>query len=81
MALNNNGSSSNTTSFPAAYAQLSENYNDTIAAPLGDPFQLRINQTAVIIPDNISISFLDVREDSRCPASVACVWQGQVTVW
>jgi hypothetical protein len=66
--------------FPAAYAQLSENYNDTIAVPLGDPFQLRINQTAVIIPDNASISFMEVPEDSRCPASVVCVSQGKVTV-
>jgi hypothetical protein len=32
------------------------------------------------MPDNMSIRFLNVPEDSRCPASVACIWQGQVTI-
>ncbi len=30
--------------------------------------------------DGHVITFLDVVEDSRCPANVDCVWQGRVTV-
>ena len=62
-----------------AYAQPSED-NNAITAALGEPFQLRINQTAIIMPNNMSIRLLDVPEDSRCPAFVVCVWPGQVTV-
>jgi hypothetical protein len=62
-----------------AYAQPSED-NNAITAALGEPFQLRINQTTIIIPNNMSIRLLDVPEDSRCPAFVVCVWPGQVTV-
>jgi hypothetical protein len=68
-------------SLPAVYAQSTQNNNNSItAAHIGNPFQLRINHTAIILPDNLSIRFVDVPEDSRCPAFVACVWQGQVTV-
>jgi hypothetical protein len=62
-----------------AYAQPSEDSN-AITTALGEPFQLQINQTANIMPNNMSIRLLDVPEDSRCPAFVVCVWPGQVTV-
>ena len=77
----NNGSinASTATSLQLAYAQPSQD-NNTITAHLSEPFQLRINQTAIIMPDNMSIRFLDVLEDSRCPTSVVCVWAGQVTI-
>src|SRR5215216_4551670 len=51
-----------------------------ITAHLGDPFQLQVNQTAIIMPDNTSITFLDVPEDSRCPVSLVCIRPGQVTI-
>jgi hypothetical protein len=79
---NNNNISSNAstaTSLWLAYAQPPQN-NNTITAHLGEPFQLRINQTAIIMPDNMSIRFSDVLEDSRCPTSVVCAWAGQVTI-
>jgi hypothetical protein len=57
--------------------QLDEN---TIAAELDTPFQLRINQTAIIKSENVSIKFLDVMEDSRCPSDVQCIWAGQVNI-
>ena len=62
-----------------AYPQPSED-NNAITAVLGEPFQFRINQTAIIMPNNMSLRLLDVPEDSRCPAFVVCVWPGQVTV-
>jgi hypothetical protein len=78
----NNNSSSNAstaTSLQIAYAQPSQD-NNTITAHLREPFQLRINQTAIIMPANMSIRFLDALEDSRCPTSVVCAWAGQVTI-
>jgi hypothetical protein len=75
----NNNSIDTILSIAVVYAQPSEN-NNTITAGLGEPFQLQINQTAVIMPDTMSIRLLDMPEDSRCPAFVVCVWPGQVTV-
>jgi len=79
---NDSNTATNTTissSPQLAYAQPSQN-NNTITAGLGEPFQLQINQTAIIMPDNMSITFLDVPQDSRCPAFFVCIWPGQVTV-
>ena len=43
-----------------------------------DQFSLKVNQTASA-PANISIKFLNVTGDSRCPSGVTCIWQGDVT--
>jgi hypothetical protein len=70
------------TSLTAAYAQLMQ-YNDNnmiIIAKLEEPFQLTINQTAVVTANNMTVQFLDVPQDSRCPAFVTCIWAGQVIV-
>ena|SRR5215208_4796919 len=70
------------TSLTSAYAQSLQNNNSymIISAELEDPFQLAVNQTAVIVANNISMQLLDVPEDSRCPAFVECIWAGQVVV-
>jgi len=49
-----------------------------INASLNAPFQLKINQTAIIKSENIKLTFLNVTEDSRCPEGTVCVWAGQV---
>lgn len=41
----------------------------------GEPFQLRLGETAVFA--ETTITFRDVSEDSRCPKSVDCFWEGQ----
>lgn len=51
-----------------------------LEANLGSPIQLRINQTAIIKPENLRVKFLKVSEDSRCPSGVFCVQEGQVTI-
>ena len=43
-----------------------------------DQFQLKVNQTASE-PGSLSIKFLNVTGDSRCPSGVTCIWQGDVT--
>jgi hypothetical protein len=48
-------------------------------ATLGTPFRLVVNETVAVAGSDISVTFLNVTEDSRCPADVVCVWEGQVT--
>jgi hypothetical protein len=50
-----------------------------VNAAIGEPFQLKINQTAYLASENLTIRFLDVPGDSRCPSDVVCVWAGEVT--
>ena len=53
---------------------------------LGEEFELAVHQTAQITAENISVTFQEVLEDSRCPVDVTCIWAGiakvslQVTV-
>jgi hypothetical protein len=58
------------------------NVNKTNTNPvhvsLNTSFQVKINQTAIIEPSNINITFLNITEDSRCPEGAVCVWPGQV---
>ncbi|ACB50312.1 hypothetical protein cce_0961 [Crocosphaera subtropica ATCC 51142] len=51
-----------------------------ITVHLGEPFKLKINQEALIMPENINIKFSTVEEDSRCPLDTQCVWPGQVNI-
>jgi hypothetical protein len=51
---------------------------------LGQPFYLKIGQTASISSPGLTVKFVRISEDSRCPASdgkkmVACAWSGQVS--
>ena len=51
-----------------------------VSARIDVPFQLRVNQTAFIDSLNLRIGFVAVREDSRCPSDVVCIWEGQATI-
>ena len=41
-------------------------------------FELQPQQYAEFPDENLKITFLQVREDSRCPVDVTCIWQGNV---
>jgi hypothetical protein len=45
-------------------------------APFDEVFSLRVGETARITGTAISLTFRRVAEDSRCPTSVVCVWEG-----
>ena len=62
------------------YAESNQEPQDLVAAELDTRFQLKIGQTALIESKNVSVRFLNVTEDSRCPSDVVCVWEGQVTI-
>jgi len=49
------------------------------AVSLGQEFSLRIGESASIRGEELQIRFLEVTEDSRCPAGVVCVWEGRVS--
>ncbi len=53
---------------------------DTITASLDSGFQLMHNQTASIGSENLSVKFVNVAEDSRCPVGVECIWAGQAKI-
>ncbi len=64
--------------FYAGPLDFNKTRSNPIHTSLNQSFQLNINQTAIVKPDNIKITFLNVTEDSRCPEGMFCVWPGQV---
>ena len=53
----------------------------TAPAPdLGDEFTVAIDGEVVVGNIGLRIEFLDVSEDSRCPSTVTCVWEGNAAV-
>jgi hypothetical protein len=53
-----------------------------IEIQIDQPFRLQITQQASLLDSdaNLSIQFLRLLEDSRCPRNVTCVWEGQARV-
>ena len=47
-----------------------------VSALLDSPFELHIGQEAVFGDEGLKITFVDVSEDSRCPAATNCVVSG-----
>jgi len=45
---------------------------------LGDSFTLAVGQNASIDGEDMTIRFIDVIADSRCPIGAKCIWQGEV---
>ncbi|MHA7131475.1 hypothetical protein [Algoriphagus namhaensis] len=46
----------------------------------GEEFDIQINQTTSLCDEPVSITFLEVINDSRCPQGVDCIWAGFVQV-
>ena len=49
-------------------------------AKLDEEFKLKINEKISISEIGVTVTFLRIVEDSRCPVNVYCVWAGRVTV-
>ena len=47
---------------------------------VGEEFELAVHQTAQMTAENISVTFQEVLEDSRCPVDVTCIWAGLAKV-
>jgi hypothetical protein len=51
-----------------------------VEAELDSEFVIQVNQSAQIKSEDITVTFLNVTADSRCPADVMCVWMGQADI-
>ncbi len=49
-------------------------------AVLGQRFDLRVGETAVLQAETLTITFERVAEDSRCPRDTTCVWEGDAAI-
>lgn len=49
-------------------------------AHLGREFKLRIRRQVTLKGESLRIKFVAVKEDSRCPADVQCIWAGNAAV-
>jgi hypothetical protein len=58
----------------------SDSGNSPVPAALDSDFQLTYNQTATLETENLTVKFIDVAEDSRCPVGVECIWPGQAKI-
>ena len=47
---------------------------------LNEEFVLAPGQTAAVEGTNVRLTFERVREDSRCPTDVTCIWEGDAVV-
>lgn len=54
--------------------------SEHVCARLGEPFGVRVGQTAYLADTRLSIRVEGVPEDSRCPSDVQCVWAGNARV-
>ena len=52
----------------------------TQVARLGREFRLRARHQVTLKGEGLRIKFAEVKEDSRCPADVKCVWAGNAAV-
>jgi hypothetical protein len=53
-----------------------ENGNNTQVS-LGQEFNLPVGQTVDVKGENLTIKFVSVTNDSRCPSGAQCIWAGE----
>ncbi len=53
---------------------------DVVEATLGQPFKLKAGQAASIRSEKITLTFVAVLEDSRCPKGEQCIVAGNARV-
>ncbi len=50
-----------------------------LTAKPGEEFSLKVGQSVSITGENLSIKFIEVVTDSRCPTGATCIWQGEAS--
>jgi hypothetical protein len=53
---------------------------ETRSAALGDTIQIRLGHSASVDNGRLVLTFRSHGSDSRCPATVVCVWMGDVSM-
>ena len=51
-----------------------------LTAPINEDFTLAVGESIAVLGTPITIRFLGVREDSRCPINADCIWAGNARV-
>ena len=64
----------------ALFFLMSCNKDDKQTVNLNEPFELDYRATTEFEDGNISITFENLIEDSRCPANAICIWEGRAVV-
>jgi hypothetical protein len=64
-------------SFSTLFAQQSRRAE---VIQLGQEFDLKINQEAMIESEGLAVAFESVLQDGRCPEDVTCVWSGNAKI-
>jgi hypothetical protein len=62
--------------FLIALAGCEENAGSVIGVNLNQEFSLQIGQEIVVRGEDLTLAFLAVTEDSRCPEGAMCIWAG-----
>jgi hypothetical protein len=52
--------------------------HDPAGPELDQPFQIGVGRTVAV--DAVTLHFLDVSQDSRCPRGADCIWAGDAVV-
>lgn len=47
---------------------------------LGESFNLRYGEQTALAGGNLSLTFVQVLEESRCPTGVQCIWEGNAQI-
>lgn len=55
-------------------------FESEMEVSLGEPFDLRIEQSVHVAGTPLRVRFDEVGEDSRCPVDVECVWAGNARI-
>jgi hypothetical protein len=55
------------------------NPNEPTPLPLAQPFELRVGAT-VSLENDLTVTFLQVNSDSRCPTNATCVRAGEAVI-
>lgn len=59
-----------------ALAGCEENAVSVVGVNLNQEFSLQIGQQVVVRGEDLTVAFLAVTEDSRCPEGAMCIWAG-----
>jgi hypothetical protein len=65
---------------PGSSAVARDATTQTRSAALGDTVQIGLGKSASIDEGRLAVRFVSRGPDSRCPATVVCVWMGDVAV-
>ena len=51
-----------------------------VRVPVGREFTLAVGESVAVGDAGLRVSLRGVRDDSRCPADVTCIWEGDAAV-